>query len=128
MELVFLFFFRKGDQLLDVNEHNLSATSIEEAYQILNTLPHGRVTLRIQKTDLQGEQLPTNVNHELDKLNSERTLLDKKLAKKPKVGINSGTLENNRQSHNESFGEFIDYKQTGIPAVRREDKRLSTSH
>lgn len=100
-------FFRKGDQLLQVNDHDLSTASIEEAYQLLNTLPHGKVTLKIQKNDPQGtEELPTNVNHALDKLTNERTLLDKKLANKPMGGgVNTGTMDNNRLSQHESLGK-----------------------
>lgn len=105
-QIVYSFhFFRKGDQLLQVNDHNLSTATIEEAYQILNTLPHGKVTLKIHKNDSQGaEELPTNVNHALDKLTNERSLLDKKLAKKP-LGVGVNTVDNNRLSQHESFGK-----------------------
>ncbi|KAK3732220.1 hypothetical protein QZH41_015309, partial [Actinostola sp. cb2023] len=96
---------RQGDQLVEVNDCNLSTASVEEAYQILNTLPHGRVTLKILKSDEQAEQLPTNVNHALDKLNSERALLDKKMAKKPKGG--SDSIENGfSEEHPECYGEL----------------------
>ena len=98
-------FYRQGDQLVEVNDCNLSTASVEEAYQILNTLPHGRVTLKILKSDEQAEQLPTNVNHALDKLNSERTLLDKKMAKKPRGG--SDSIENGfSEEHPECYGEL----------------------
>lgn len=94
--------FRPGDQLVQVNDCNLSTAAVEEAYQVLNTLPQGKVILKVIKDGQQGEHLPTNVNHALHKLNSERALLDKMLIKKPKAG----TTTDNGETH-ESCGESV---------------------
>lgn len=93
----FHWFFRQGDQLIEVNDRNLVTASVEEAYQVLNTLPNGKVSLKVIKT----EQMPTNVNHALDKLTNERALLDNKLTKKSK-DLNEYRLS----SEQESFGEY----------------------
>ena len=75
--------YRSGDQLIEINDQKLEGLTVERVYEILDKTPPGKVYIKV----LQGytsEKLPLQLNDALSKLQSERQILDKKMANKPK--------------------------------------------
>ncbi|XP_048583633.1 uncharacterized protein LOC5517610 isoform X2 [Nematostella vectensis] len=118
----------KGDQLMEVNEKNISTTGIEKTYQLLNTLPAGKITLRVIKAEhQQAEALPSHLNTALEKMNSERNLLDKKMRRPPTTGIPSDKIR--AQESGESFDDIMSISSSNealLPFVPKTEENVKT--
>lgn len=78
-----VFTYRPGDQLIEINDQKLEGLTVERVYEILDKTPPGKVYIKVLQGDT-SEKLPLQLNDALSKLQSERQILDKKMANKPK--------------------------------------------
>ena len=80
---MWFFTCRSGDQLIEINDQKLEGLTVERVYEILDKTPPGKVYIKVLHGDT-SEKLPLQLNDALSKLQSERQILDKKMANKPK--------------------------------------------
>ena len=80
---MWFFSCRSGDQLIEINDQKLEGLAVERVYEILDKTPPGKVYIKVLQGDT-SEKLPLQLNDALSKLQSERQILDKKMANKPK--------------------------------------------
>ena len=102
----YIFIYRKGDQLLEVNDKKLEGLSVENIYNILDKTPPGKVYFKVVQNNA-SEKLPLQLNDELTKLQSERQFLDKKMSGKSKSSGTASTLSGASES-SESCGEWFE--------------------
>ena len=105
-QLFFIFIYRKGDQLLEVNDKKLEGLSVENIYNILDKTPPGKVYFKVVQNNA-SDKLPLQLNDELTKLQSERQFLDKKMSGKSKSSGTASTLSGASES-SESCGEWFE--------------------
>lgn len=105
-QFFFIFIYRKGDQLLEVNNKKLEGLSVENIYNILDKTPPGKVYFKVVQNNA-SDKLPLQLNDELTKLQSERQFLDKKMSGKSKSSGTASTLSGASES-SESCGEWFE--------------------
>lgn len=99
---MWFFTCRSGDQLIEINDQKLEGLTVERVYEILDKTPPGKVYIKVLQGDT-SEKLPLQLNDALSKLQSERQILDKKMANKPKA---TGMASRLSVSSGDSGGEL----------------------
>ena len=95
--MLFFLSVRHGDQLIEVNNQSVSDLGVEDVYDILDKTPPGRVYIRVVPVE-QGEKLPSHLNDALEKLQSERELLDKRMTYKTRYSAAASTMSGSSDS------------------------------